>query len=183
LKLPPHSIELRPNTIATDRTMQDWIESCLNEPLEFPPLPLAILDDDRIAIAVEDGVPEANAIVCALVRYLVQHGTPQTMITVVLGSDNQDWRDRLVAELVGQEFCDIKVVKHEPTSQESHGYVGASETADPIYIQRDSASLAPPAGPVTRAELLNFGRSGYQALSAPSAGPATQAAPATAGSY
>ena len=137
IQLPSHAIELRPNTIATDRTMQDWIESCLNEPLEFPPLPLAILDDDRIAIAVEDGVPEANAIICALVRYLVQHGTQQTLITVVLGSDNQDWRDRLLGELANDNLSEVRVVKHDPTNQESHGYVGASQSADPIYIQRD----------------------------------------------
>lgn len=137
LQLPHHSIELRPNTIATDRSMDEWINSCLNEPLEFPPLPLALLDDDRIAIAVEDGVPEANAIVCALVRYLVQHGTQQVMITVVLGSDNQDWRDRLLRELESQEFSEVRVVKHDPTNQEAHGYVGASQSADPIYIQRD----------------------------------------------
>jgi nickel-dependent lactate racemase len=137
LQLPDFASEVRVGGMPTEQSIDDMVASALDEPIEFPPLPLALIDDDHIAIAIEDGVPEANSIACALARYLVQHGTRQEMITIVLGSDNQDWRDRLVAELVGQEFCDIKVVKHEPTSQESHGYVGASETADPIYIQRD----------------------------------------------
>jgi nickel-dependent lactate racemase len=137
LKLPDDATELRISCNPSERTIAELLAQTLDEPIEFPPLPLALIDDDHIAIAIEDGVPDANTIACALVRYLVQHGTMQEMITIVLGSDNQDWRDRLESELAGQDFCNVKVVKHEPTNQESHGYVGASETADGIYIQRD----------------------------------------------
>ena len=137
LQLPDNVHEVRVGGAPNDCNIVELIARVLDEPLEFPPLPLALVDDDHIAIAIEDGVPDANAIACAVVRYLVQHGTRQEMITIVLGSDNQEWRERLVAELKAQEFPDVKVVKHEPTNQESHGYVAASETADAIYIQRD----------------------------------------------
>ena len=119
------------------QSISDLIAKTLDDPLEFPPLVLALIDDDHIAIAIEDGVPEANSIACAVTRYLVQHGTRREMITIVLGSDNQDWRDRLVEELQSQELGDVKVVKHEPTHHDSHGYIAASASADPIYIQRD----------------------------------------------
>ncbi len=137
LQLPDNAAELRVSGVPTDKPIADLIAGAFDEPIEFPPLPLALIDDDHIAIAIEDGVPEANRIVCAVVRYLIQHGTRQEMIAVVLGSDNQDWRDRLVAELQAQELGNIKVVQHEPTHHDSHGYIAASESADPIYIQRD----------------------------------------------
>ncbi len=137
LHLPENATELRVSGIRTDKPIAELIAGAFDEPIEFPPLPLALIDDDHIAIAIEDGVPEANRIVSAAVRYLVQHGTRQEMIAVVLGSDNQDWRDRLLEELQAQELGDIKVVKHEPTHHDSHGYIAASESADPIYIQRD----------------------------------------------
>ena len=137
LQLPEHATEIRVSGVPTDQTIADLIAKAFEEPIEFPPLPLALIDDDRIAIAIEDGVPEENTIACAVIRYLVQHGTHQENITVVLGSDNQDWRDRLVAELQSQELGNIKVVKHEPTHHDSHGDIAASESADPIYIQRD----------------------------------------------
>ncbi len=137
LQLPEHVTELRVSGVSTDQPIADLVTKALDEPIDFPPLPLALIDDDRISIAIEDGVPEANTIACAVTRYLVQHGTRQEMITIVLGSDNQDWRDRLVAELLANELGGIKVVKHEPTHHDSHGYIAASASADPIYIQRD----------------------------------------------
>lgn len=137
LQLPENVSELRVSGIATAQPIVELIASAFDEPIDFPPLPLALIDDDHIAIAIEDGVPDANTIACAVVRYLVEHGTRQEMITVVLGTDNQDWRDRLVDELKGQNLDGVKVVKHEPTHHDSHGYIAASASADPIYIQRD----------------------------------------------
>jgi len=137
LQLPESVSELRVSGTPTDRSIADLIANTLEDPIEFPPLALALIDDDHIAIAIEDGVPDANAIACAVTQYLVQHGTRQEMITIVLGSDNQDWRDRLIEALRVQELGEVKVVKHEPTHHDSHGYIAASASADPIYIQRD----------------------------------------------
>jgi nickel-dependent lactate racemase len=137
LQLPSNATEISCMSPPSEHSIDVLMESALDEPIEFPPLPLALLEDDRIAIAVEDGLPDADTITCALVRYLVQHGTRQSMITVVLGADNTDWLDRMRNDLRSQEFGDVRVVKHEPTNQDSHGYVGASNSADPIYIQRD----------------------------------------------
>ncbi len=137
LQLPENVSELRVSGLATDQPIAELIAKAFDEPIDFPPLPLALIDDDHIAIAIEDGVPDANTIACAAVRYLVEHGTRQEMITVVLGSDNQDWRNRLVDDLKSHELDGVKVVKHEPTHHDSHGYIAASASADPIYIQRD----------------------------------------------
>ena len=137
LQLQESVSELRVSGTPTDRSITDLIANIFEDPIEFPPLALALIDDDHIAIAIEDGVPDANAIACAVTRYLVQHGTRQEMITIVLGSDNQDWRDRLMEALRVQDLGDVMVVKHEPTHHDSHGYIAASASADPIYIQRD----------------------------------------------
>ncbi len=137
LQFPDNATEIRVSGTPTDQSLSDLIAKTFDEPIDFPPLPLALIDDDHIAIAIEDGVPEANGIVLEVVRYLVQHGTRPEMISVVLGSDNQYWRDRLLSELLAHELGSVKVVKHEPTHHDSHGYIAASESADPIYIQRD----------------------------------------------
>jgi nickel-dependent lactate racemase len=134
---PDHAAELRVATHPSEHSVDELLAQTLDAPLEFPPLPLALIEDDHVAIAVEEGVPEANTIVCALVRYLIQHGTQPKQITIVLGADNSEWRSRLQNQLTSLELGDIRVVKHEPTNQESHGYVGASMSADAIYIQRD----------------------------------------------
>jgi nickel-dependent lactate racemase len=137
LNLPDNVSEIRVTGASTDQSIAELIAKALDEPIDFPPLPLAIIDEDYIAIAVEDGVPEVNSIVCEVARYLVQHGKRQEMITIVLGSDNQDWRDRLLVELAQHDLSQISVVKHEPTHHDSHGYIAASASADPIYIQRN----------------------------------------------
>jgi len=137
LQFPENGTELRVSGNPANCSIAELISKAFDEPIEFPPLALALIDDDRIAIAIEDGVPDANEIAIAVIRYLVEHGTRQEMISIVLGSDNQYWRDRLVSELQTQEMGAVKVVKHEPTHHDSHGYIAASESADPIYIQRD----------------------------------------------
>ncbi|MEQ1827745.1 MAG: lactate racemase domain-containing protein [Pirellula sp.] len=137
LHVPDDATEFRIAGVPTDRSIDELLAQSLDEPVEFPPLPLAMIEDDHIAIAIEEGVPEANAIACALVKYLVQHGTSQSRITIVLGANKASWRELLKHELEHLCFEAVKVVQHEPTDQESHGYVGASQSADAIYIQRD----------------------------------------------
>jgi nickel-dependent lactate racemase len=137
LQLPDSVCEYGVSSASTDDSIDSLLTQCLDEPIEFPPLPLAIIEDDHIAIALEEGVPEANAIACSLVSYLTRHGTSTRHITIVLGADNSSWKESLERDLKQLQFGDVKVVKHEPTNQESHGYVGASESADAIYIQRD----------------------------------------------
>lgn len=135
--LPDHATELKTNGVPSEKSIEELIAKALDDPIDFPPFPRALIEDDRVAIAIEEGVPSANQIACELVHYLKRHGTATSRITIVLGANNESWRNRLASELSESGFADVKVVKHEPTNQLSHGYVGASESADAIYIQRD----------------------------------------------
>jgi nickel-dependent lactate racemase len=137
LSLPDHAMELKSIGDPADTPIEEMVAQALDDPIEFPPFSRALIDDDHVAIAIEEGVPCANRIACALVNYLRQHGTKTSRITIVLGADNSQWRNQLSTDLIACGFSDVQVVKHEPTNQPSHGYVGASESADAIYIQRD----------------------------------------------
>jgi nickel-dependent lactate racemase len=137
LVLPDYASELRLGGNPSELPIESLVDRALEEPLEFPPLPLALIDDDHVAIAVEEGVPCANTITRAVVAYLIAHGTSQSRICVVLGADSTQWLADMKRELADSGMSNVRVVKHEPTNQESHGYVGASESADAIYIQRD----------------------------------------------
>ena len=136
----PESIPISP--------ISELIESAFDEPIDFPPLPLALIEDDHIALAIEDGVPDANEIAISAARYLVEHGTRQEMLSIVLGSDNQYWRDRLVSELQTNDLGSVKVIKHEPTHHDSHGYIRSQRnrrirsTSSGIWSSQKSSSLS-----------------------------------------
>lgn len=114
----------------------DLVSEQLDAPIDYPPIMDGILDGDKIAIALEDDVPDGTAIALSVVEYLQQRDIAPNQISVVIGSG----RSSQVAEIV-QQFSanhpDIRVIIHDPKHQESHAYVAASDSADPIYVQRE----------------------------------------------
>lgn len=114
----------------------ELITEQLNAPIDYPPIMDGVLDGDKIAIALEDDVPDGTAIALSVVEYLLQRDVAPSQISVVVGSG----RSSQVAEIV-QHFStkhpEIRVIIHDPKHQESHAYVAASDSADPIYVQRE----------------------------------------------
>ncbi len=108
----------------------------LDSPIDYPPIMDGILEGDIIAIALEDDVPDGTAIALATATYLCQHGVSPEQISIVVGTG----RSSQVAEIVQQfhlRYPEIRVIIHDPKHQESHAYVAASDSADPIYVQRE----------------------------------------------
>ncbi|MBU6173763.1 MAG: hypothetical protein KGQ60_08150, partial [Planctomycetes bacterium] len=60
------------------------LQDTLENPIDFPSLMLAILEDDQIAIALEEGVPDGERIAAHLIEYLLQHGTRAENICLIL---------------------------------------------------------------------------------------------------
>jgi len=109
----------------------------LLDPLDFPSLSLAALPGDRVAIALEAGVPQVAAIVGSIVELLLAAGVAPTDITVLrteadLEIATADPLGELPEEIRGHIGSQI----HQPGSRDSLSYLGASTDAKPIYINR-----------------------------------------------
>jgi len=113
------------------------LQDTLENPIDFPSLMLAILEDDQIAIALEEGVPDGERIAAYLIEYLLQHGTRSENICLILAG--RDGRSQKLAEAAIRHLSlpAIRIVCHDPNEIDSHAYVAASETADAIYVQRE----------------------------------------------
>lgn len=114
----------------------ELIAKQLDAPIDYPPVMNGILEGDTIAIALEDDLPDGTAVAIATVDYLCNHGVSAEQITIVIGSG----RSSQVVEVVNRfrlNHPEVRVVIHDPKQQDSHAYIAASDTADPIYVQRE----------------------------------------------
>jgi nickel-dependent lactate racemase len=114
----------------------ELIREQLDAPIGYPPFMSGLLEEDKVAIALEDDVPDGAAVVEAAIDYLCERGVKAERISLVLGSG----RSSQVLEIVERfrlSYPGLRVVVHDPKDQESHAYVAASDSADPIYVQRE----------------------------------------------
>ncbi|XZE43864.1 lactate racemase domain-containing protein [Pirellulaceae bacterium SH467] len=122
---------------ASRNDYSSMIQEQLENPIDFPSLMLAVIPDDRIAIALEEGVPDGIAIACELIRYLLQHGCDSDRVCWVLGTTSPSIVDAARDAMAAHGIDGIRLVAHDPQDQENHAYIAASESADPIYVQRE----------------------------------------------
>ena len=139
----------------TDQTVRDLILAAITQPIAFPELSLAILEDDRVAIALEEGVPRGPEIVRELVAWLVGRGLQPDQITVVLSATGEYPMIAMRRSL--SDWEGLHIVQHAADDPEQLEYIAAAETADAIYIQRDlvEASVVLPIYCIRPPEALN----------------------------
>ena len=126
-----------------DRTVRDALEN----PIAFPNVASGILEEDTVAIAMDPDVPEAVAIARAMVTWMLEQPQAPQEIILVLGSAPEHQREVWSQAFEGWAGDDtdrprVRVVWHDPHTQERLEYVAAAESADPIYIQRDLVEAA-----------------------------------------
>ena len=125
------------NAVPAANDLEKLIAEQLTNPLEYPPLMASIIDDDHIAIGLEDGVPDGPAIAAEVIRFLIKHDVSHERITLVLGSTHRGKLDAVQSELQRRSIPDIQLLLHDPSNHDSHAYVAASKEGDPIYVQRE----------------------------------------------
>lgn len=111
--------------------------AALVEPLEFPPLAEATVPGDRIALAVEWGVPQATSVVAGVVSTIMESATSPESITIVHAEDDphassETWTSQLAQ--AHQDF--VRVIKHDPSDRKSLAYLAVSRDREPIYVNR-----------------------------------------------
>lgn len=139
---PPHGTrEIRLGGEQSHQPLSELLSSALRSPLDYPCILDAIVPGDRIAIAIESGLPMASDVATELVWFLLENNIPAETICIVLGTGNEAWKLKLeesIAVRAAGRFQseDIQIINHIPSDMPSHGYIAAAESADPIYIQR-----------------------------------------------
>jgi nickel-dependent lactate racemase len=138
------SFEPRSDLLAWDgprgRPLADVVaatSAALTEPIEFPPLRKAIVPGDRIVLALEPDVPQAPAIVAAVVEAVLQGGVAAEDITILcaagdLAANSGDPR----AGLPGAYQNEVRLAVHHPAARGDLSYLAVDEHDLPIYMSR-----------------------------------------------
>jgi hypothetical protein len=125
------------------------VAAALADPIEFPPLAQALVPGDRIALALDHGVPRAASVLAGVVHTLLEAGSPPDDISIVLTkADGESPYFDPLAELPAHVREAVHVVTHDPADRTSLAYLAASKAGKPIYLNRaiDDADVVLPIG-------------------------------------
>jgi hypothetical protein len=141
--------------VAEDRLVASWsgpegihppdataaLRQALEQPLDFPPLRQMIVPGDRVAIALDPGIPQAHAVLDALVEALGQSGVGPETITVVTPSGPIDG-----AQGFGSLGGSIEI--HDPDDRARIAYLASTKEGRRVYLNRSltDADVVVPVG-------------------------------------
>lgn len=124
------------------------LDTALADPLHFPVLREATVAGDRITIAVERSVPQADALIAGIIANLLAGSTAAELITVLLADEIAaadeaelnaavELRRRLLASHLPPEVAAaIELAIHKPGDRQQLAYLAASKENRPILVNR-----------------------------------------------
>ncbi|QDV68597.1 hypothetical protein Poly24_23070 [Rosistilla carotiformis] len=107
------------------------IRDALQHAEDYPPIHQAIVPGDRITVVVDPNLPSLFDCVAGVLDAIASDANGE--IEVVLGEDASEATLQRLTEVVGNQAT---VHRHDPDDQATLGYLAASESADPIYLNR-----------------------------------------------
>jgi nickel-dependent lactate racemase len=113
------------------------MKAALEQPLDYPSLGQCTTPGDRVAIAVGAEVPQVAKVTAAIVQALLASGVDADGLTILqstgeTGSSAED-PCSLLATTVAER---IRVRTHDPADRRNLAYLAASETGEPILLNR-----------------------------------------------
>jgi nickel-dependent lactate racemase len=111
------------------------VRTALANPLDFPPLAKSVVIGDKVAIALDHGVPQAAQLIAGIVESLLTAEIlPEDIMIVRTQADDPaiDPRAALSEDLRSR----VGLLTHDSTTREQLSYLGASARAKPIYLNR-----------------------------------------------
>ena len=113
------------------------IATALSQPLDFPPFQAAMVDDDRIALAVDSAIPTLSAVIVGAVDFLLANQAKLDNISVILSPCSDETLQAVRDNLPPHLHQKLPIFVHNPAEQNDLGYLAASsEEASPIYVNR-----------------------------------------------
>jgi len=110
-----------------DERIADAIRHSFDNPLNFPPIAEAVMNEDSIAIVVEPDTPCGLSIARQVSDWFIAKGNPAERIVIVCAEKVPR------AENAQQE---VPIVQHDATDNEHMAYLLADAQGDPVYVNR-----------------------------------------------
>ncbi len=107
------------------------VVTALSNPIEFPPLDMALVPGDEIVVTIEPGIPALPELLMGIKRYLTSSFRVPSKVTILLSENEADLTATLAASV-----APWGVHVHHPNAQKQRAYLAASTGADPIYVNR-----------------------------------------------
>jgi nickel-dependent lactate racemase len=130
--------------------VQTAVADALADPLDFPPLARAVVPGDRVVVALEPGVPQAETIVAAVVQALCNAGIEASHITVLKTFADSAGQNTADQKTAGQPDCPpmtigkqraalpeaIQHLTHDPDDRNQLSYLANIGEGKPVYLNR-----------------------------------------------
>lgn len=133
--------EFRPHRGPAIVDVRKAVTECVESPCDFPAISQAVVEGDRVVLAVDGNIPSVAEVVAGVVDALPL----QTLahLSVLL---SQETSPQTLVEVVDAVADRGDVLVHDPQNREQHGYLAANAAAEPIYLNRQliEADLAIP---------------------------------------
>ncbi len=93
----------------------------------------AVTPEDRVAIVLDEGIPDAVAVLTVVMEHLVSAGITPAAMTIVVppGGGTGTWLDDLPDEL-----SDVKLEVHDTEDRKKLAYLATTSTERRIYLNR-----------------------------------------------
>lgn len=115
----------------------------LAAPLDFPPLASAVVPGDRVVLALEPGVPQAEAVVAGVVETLARAGIEQGDITVLSSAESgldpiyeSETYDATGSTNVATQSNVVRHLLHDPADRNQLSYLTNLGEGKPVYLNR-----------------------------------------------
>jgi nickel-dependent lactate racemase len=128
-RVPVERAPIVPDIADPAQAMRDALE----QPLDYPPLRLALTPDDHVAIVVDEGTPHLVQLLVPLLEHICQAQVRPDAITLICAppSTGQPWLDELP-----DDFQDVSIEIHQPGDRKKLAYLAATKEGNPIYLNR-----------------------------------------------
>src|SRR5436190_13117950 len=127
----------------------DAAAAAVENPLDFPLLKQATVPGDHVVLALEPAVPQAAAVVAAIVPALLSGGVAAEDITIVRTQADIDAQQPDPRSALPDPLRDaVCLATHESGDQNQLAYLAAEPNGEPIYLNRQicEADLVVPIG-------------------------------------
>lgn len=110
------------------------VRASLREPLEYPPLARCVLPEDKVAIALDRGLPQAAQLSAGAIDALLEIGLQPGQIAVLWlsGEAGADPRPLLPADVAAE----IHWIEHNPDDPASVAFLGVDAADEAIRVHR-----------------------------------------------
>jgi nickel-dependent lactate racemase len=112
------------------------IRAALESPFHFPALHRALTPDDRIAVVVDEQLPNVGRLLVPVLEHIASAGVAPAAVTVVCApsASRQEWVEDLPDDLQ-----DVLVEVHDPTDRKRLSYVATTSSERRLYLNRTVA--------------------------------------------